>query len=134
MERGRQGLVVEGHGDLRAEHVCLTKPPVVFDRLEIDHGIRTLDPFYEINALGLECTLLGAAWIRAALLAKLSQAIAPPSPDLLSVYGLVALLTRARIAADHFRDSELANPEKWRARTKQTVSAAEHLVRKPREV
>ena len=128
IERGRQGFVVEAHGDLRAEHVCLSKPPVVFDRLEINHGIRLLDPFYEINGLGLECASMGAGWIRAVLLAKLSEAIAPPSRDLLSAYGAVAFLTRARIAADHFRDAEVATPEKWCARTKQCLSTAEQLV------
>ena len=130
IQRGCQGLVVEGHGDLRAEHVCLTKPPVVFDRLEIDHGIRLLDPFYEINALGLECALLGAGWIRAVLLVKLSQELASPSRDLISVYGVVALMTRARLAADHFRDTEVAKPEKWRAKTRQSLAAAEQLVLK----
>ena len=128
IERGRQGYVVEGHGDLRAEHVCLTEPPVVFDRLEIDHNIRVLDPFYELNALGLECAMLGASWIRAALLARLSQTMAPPSRNLLSAYGVMAFLTRARIAADHFRDIEIADPEKWRTRTRQSLAAAAHLV------
>lgn len=130
VERGYRGLVVEGHGDLRAEHVCLTKPPVVFDRLEIDHGIRTLDPFYEINALGLECGLLGNSWIRAVLLAGLSGAMAPPSRTLLTAYGVIALLTRARFAADHFRDDDVAKPEKWRGRTKQNIAAAAQLLTK----
>lgn len=132
-ERGFRGLFVEGHGDLRAEHVCLTKPPVVFDRLEIDHGIRTLDPFYEMNALGLECGLLGSSWIRAVLLAGLSGAMAPPSRTLLTAYGVIALLTRARFAADHFRDDDVAKPEKWRERTKQNVAAAAQLLTKAGE-
>ena len=133
VERGRRGLVVEGHGDLRAEHVCMTKPPVVFDRLEINHGIRILDPFYEVNALGLECGLLGSAWIRAGLLMGLSGSIAPPSQTLLTAYGVVALLTRARFAADHFRDGDVAKPEKWRRRTKQRVAAAIQLIAKAGE-
>jgi aminoglycoside phosphotransferase family enzyme len=133
VERGCRGLVVEGHGDLRAEHVCLTKPPIVLYRLEIDHGIRTLDPFYEINALGLECGLLGSAWIRAVLVAGLSGAMAPPSRTLLTAYGVIALLTRARFAADHFRDDDLAKPEKWRWRTKQNVAAAAQLLTKSEE-
>lgn len=134
VERARLGLVVEGHGDLRCEHVCLTRPPVVFDRLEIDHGMRVLDPFYEINALGLECALQGAGWIRAVMLVKMSYAIAPPSLALLTAYGGVALLTRARLAANHFRDIEVATPAKWRAKTKQTVAAAAQLFAKVGEI
>ncbi len=132
IERGRQGLIVEGHGDLRTQHVCLIRPPVVFDRLEIDHGIRLLDPFYEINGLGLECSLMGSGWIRSVLLAELSQTMIHPSRELLFAYGVVAFLTRARIAADHFRDAEVTTPEKWRAKTKQNVDAAVHLVAQAR--
>jgi aminoglycoside phosphotransferase family enzyme len=128
IKRGRGGLIVEGHGDLRAEHVCLTTPPVVFDNLEIDQGNRALDPFYEITALGLECGLLGSAWIHAALLNGLSQSIAPPSRTLLTAYGIVALLTRARFAADHFRDDHVATPMEWRVKTKKSITEAARLL------
>lgn len=130
VERGRRGFVVEGHGDLRAEHACLTKPTVVIGRLDTNHRIRALDPFYEMNALGLECGLLGSAWIRAVLLVGLSGSIAPPSQTLLTAYGVIALLTRARRAADHFRRDDVAKPEKWRRRTKQSVAAATQLIAK----
>lgn len=128
IERGANGLIVEGHGDLRAEHICLVKPPVLFDRLEIDHGIRLIDPFYEINGLGLECALMDAEWVRAVLLVKLSQAMRPPTRDLLTAYGVVVFLTRARIAADHFRDDNVATPEKWRVKCKLSLAAAEKLI------
>ncbi|MDG4648444.1 hypothetical protein P6F26_08300 [Roseibacterium sp. SDUM158017] len=128
LERGETGLIVEGHGDLRAEHVCLGDPPVVFDRLEIDHGLRVMNPFHEVNALGLECALLGAGWIRERLLAALSQQVARPSPRLLTAYGAVSCLTRARIAADHFRDAVVPTPLKWRKTTRDHVVMATRLL------
>ncbi|PWJ20570.1 hypothetical protein [Jannaschia seohaensis] len=128
LERAARGELIEGHGDLRAEHVCLTRPPVVFDRLEIDGALRRLDPFFEVNALGLECGLLGGGWIRAQLLARLAQAFAPPSEQLLSIFGVVACVTRARIAADHFRDAEVAKPEKYRAAARAYLKLAADLV------
>lgn len=131
--RGQRGLVMEGHGDLRAEHVCLTDPPVIFDRLEMDPGLRIVDPFHEINALGLECASKGAGWIRAALLVCLSKAVAPPSRNLLTVYGVAASLTRARIAADHFRDCEVRTPEKWRSGTRNHLAAAAQLLARWRQ-
>ena len=33
-ERVKRGYVVEGHGDLRPEHICLSDPPVIIDCLE----------------------------------------------------------------------------------------------------
>ena len=32
--RARQHHIVDGHGDLRPEHICLTTAPVIFDRVE----------------------------------------------------------------------------------------------------
>lgn len=127
IERGRRGLIFEGHGDLRAEHVCLTEVPVLFDRLEIDHGLRTVDPFFEVNALGLECGLLRARWIRPRLLDRLGAAFVPPSRQLLTAYGVVASLTRARLAVDHFRDSVVPTPDKYRSRTLEYLDVATAL-------
>jgi aminoglycoside phosphotransferase family enzyme len=52
--RGAVDLILEGRGDLRAEHVCLTSPIDVFDRVETDRGARLVDPFYAVNGLGIE--------------------------------------------------------------------------------
>ena len=128
LERARRGVLREGHGDLRAEHVCLTEPPVLFDRLEIDHGLRLVDPFFEVNALGLECGLLGADRIRDRLLHRLAEAVPPPTRPLLSVYGIVSCLTRARFAVDHFRDDVVSEPAKYRARAVAYLGAAADLV------
>ncbi|MDJ0389609.1 hypothetical protein QMO56_15945 [Roseomonas sp. E05] len=54
----RAGRVVEGHGDLRPEHVFLGEPPAVIDCIEFDRGFRLLDPFEELAFLALECTLI----------------------------------------------------------------------------
>ncbi len=126
--RGCQGYLIEGHGDLRAEHVCLTDPPVVFDRVEFDHDVRLADPFFEFNGLGIECAFAGAAWIRAVMLVRLSQTIPPPSRSLLTVYGVVTCLTRARLAIDHLRDAEVRTPEKWPARARLYQGAAAALI------
>ena len=131
-ERAGEGLTLEGHGDLRAEHVCLTDPPVVFDRLEIDHGLRLVDPFFEMNALGLECGLAGAEWIGPLLLDRLAEAFAPPSRALLAAYGVLACLNRARFAVDHFRDSDVSTPDKWRERAARYLDAAERLTAQAR--
>ena len=35
-KRVAEGRIVEGHGDLRPEHVCFTEPPAVFDCIEFN--------------------------------------------------------------------------------------------------
>ena len=61
--RAAQGRIVEGHGDLRPEHVFLDGEPQVIDCLEFDRDLRLLDPVDELAFLGLECERLGATWI-----------------------------------------------------------------------
>ncbi len=53
----QQGRVLEGHGDLRLDHVCLLEPPVVIDCLEFNPQLRQVDPFDEIVYLSLECEM-----------------------------------------------------------------------------
>lgn len=128
LSRARQGFVVEGHGDLRPEHVCLTDPPVIFDRLEYDPAMLLTDPWSELNALGLECAQLGAAWIRPILLFSLARSgYAAPSRRLLAAYGIHHCLTRARLAIDHLRDTHVRMPAKWPARTRMYLAMARAL-------
>lgn len=125
LARGKAGLVFEGHGDLRAEHVCLTRPPVAFDRVEFDHDFRLLDPHDEIAGLGMECGQLGAGWIGPALRAQLAGAgFAPPPPALLMVYLMARCLTQARLAIDHLRDPHPRNPAKWAPRARRFLDTA----------
>ncbi len=132
IDRAAKGIVVEGHGDLRPEHVCLTDPPVVFDRVEFDHGVRLADPFDEFNALGVECGLAGAEWIGPMLLSGLERAGLPrPSGALLRVYGLQRCLTRARLAIDHLRNPEIRAPRNWPEMARRYLRAAARLCDQP---
>jgi len=40
--------IVEAHGDLRPEHICLIDPPVIIDCLEFNRALRLLDPADEL--------------------------------------------------------------------------------------
>lgn len=62
-KRVEQGHIVEGHGDLRPEHICLSDPPVIIDCLEFSRDFRLVDPFDELSFLTLECERLGAGWV-----------------------------------------------------------------------
>ena len=129
LSRANDGLIVDAHGDLRPEHVCLTEPPVIFDRLEFDPLLRLADPYDEFNHLGLACAELGAPWIRAALLTGLQDAgLPPPSPRLLAAYGVNRCLARARLAIDHLREADMRTPRKWPRQARSLLTQAGHLL------
>ena len=60
--RVRHRSIVDGHGDLRPEHIWLGDPVRIIDCLEFNPRLRAVDPFDEIAFLSLECDRLGAAW------------------------------------------------------------------------
>ena len=114
-DRVRAGRVVEGHGDLRPEHVFLTEPTVVIDSLEFNRNLRTVDPFDELAYLCVECARLGADWVLPALRKQLEAALEDrPDPSLLAFYWRYRALLRARIALLHLAEPVLREPGKWR--------------------
>jgi uncharacterized protein len=124
-ERSALGRIVEGHGDLRPEHVCLLDPPIVIDCLEFNAQLRQVDPFDEVAYLGLECDLAGAPWIAPRLLAGLSAQLQErPSGALVHLYTAQRALVRARLAMAHLLDPQPRSPPKWAPLAQRCVQRA----------
>ncbi len=114
-ERARRGRVVEGHGDLRPEHVCLVEPVAIIDCLEFNRGLRLVDPFDEIVFLGLECARMGADWVLPRLRSRLAGALGDePTEEVLAFYWRYRALLRARLALLHLVEPVLRKRDKWR--------------------
>jgi len=112
--RVAEGRLVEGHGDLRAEHVCLVDPPAIFDALEFDARLGEVDPFDELCFLGLECDMAGNASIGPLLCARMASALDDaPAPALLRLYTARNALMRARLSVAHLMEPDPRHPEKW---------------------
>ena len=123
--RAGQGRIVDGHGDLRPEHVCLLDPPVVIDCLEFNAALRQVDPFDELAFLALECDMAGAAWIGPRLVAGCAAMLddAPPVA-LLHLYTAARALLRARLAIAHLLDPRPRTPERWPPQAQRYVARA----------
>src|SRR5699024_8010743 len=52
-QRAKQGKIIEAHGDLRPEHIGITRDPVFIDCLEFKREFRLLDPVDEISFLAM---------------------------------------------------------------------------------
>lgn len=112
--RVASGWIVEGHGDLRPEHVCLGDPPVMIDCLEFNRRLRLVDPVDELTYLGLECSRLGASWIEPILLDVYRKRSGDaPSSDLISFYRTYRACLRARLSLVHILEHDQRKPEKW---------------------
>lgn len=119
--------IVEGHGDLRPEHVCLLRRPVIIDCLEFDADLRTLDPADELAGLAIECEYLGASWLREPIFETYRQVTGDPLPEpLLRFHETQRALLRTRLAAWHLDDQPLSESieRKWRTRSQDFLALA----------
>lgn len=129
LNRVENGHIIEGHGDLRPQHVCLVDPPVIIDCLEFNRSLRLIDPFDELTFLGLECEILGASWIGSLLIERCADALGgAPDDRLLAFYAAFRATLRARLALAHLLEPEPRQPEKWVPRAKQYLAIAERAV------
>jgi aminoglycoside phosphotransferase family enzyme len=128
-ERVRTGRIVEGHGDLRPEHICLAPEPAIIDCLEFKREFRILDAADELAFLALECERLGAPWIGDRVLATYSGVTNDKPPEaLVEFYKSYRAYLRAKIAIWHQREPGMANSGKWVARAQTYLDLARQHV------
>jgi aminoglycoside phosphotransferase family enzyme len=125
-QRVLAGHIVEGHGDLRPEHVWIDGEPAIIDRLEFDPTLRVLDPADELAFLDLECERLGAPHVGGWFLEAYVQETGdePPVP-LLRFYRVYRALRRATISARHLDDPTVTDPDRFAARARRYLEMVE---------
>ena len=107
--------IIEGHGDLRPEHVCLTMPePVIIDCLEFNRDFRIVDPCDELAFLAMDCERLGAPWVWDVVFETYRSAMGDVVDDALpEFYAASRALVRAKIAVWHLNEPNVRYPQKW---------------------
>ena len=94
------GRIVDGHGDLRPEHIYFLPEPVVIDCIEFNQEYRTNDVLDELSFLAMECDRLGAGTVGKSVIdyyAKTSHDDA--APGLVSFYKCYRACVRAKVSA-----------------------------------
>lgn len=127
-ERGRR--LMEGHGDLRPEHVCLEAQPVIYDRLEFNRKFRVIDPVDELSFLGMECERLGAPSLGETLYDRYAAALEDhPPAKLRRYYTTYRACLRARLAAQHICDRPRDAWPHWLAEARAYLDIADRHAR-----
>lgn len=123
------GAIIDGHGDLRPEHICLTEPIAIFDCLEFNLLLRQVDPYDEIACLGVECAALGAPQIGDRILETFTARMPDPPPArLIACYAAWRATLRARLSIAHLLEPTPRQPEKWEPQARHYLAiAARHL-------
>ncbi len=112
--RVRAHKIVDGHGDLRPEHIWLGASVKIIDCLEFNSSLRAVDPFDEVAYLGLELNRLGAAWAGEYLRRRLARQLGDAVPEeLFLFYRCHRATLRARLAIAHLLEPHPRNAAMW---------------------
>ncbi|MBU6248279.1 MAG: hypothetical protein KGN77_11015 [Xanthomonadaceae bacterium] len=123
--RVQQRRILEGHGDLRPEHVYLTTPPTIVDCIEFDRELRLRDPVDELAFLAMECERLGHPEIDAWLFGAYRSRTGDRAPrELIEFHQALNAFARARIALWHLDDPDTGPRRRWLARGKEYLRIA----------
>lgn len=115
--RVTDGRIIEGHGDLRPEHVYVGEPPVFIDCLEFNRAFRILDPVDELSFLAMECERLGAPQLSEQILDTYFTARGDHAPaPLMAFYKAFRAGLRGKLAFQHTQDSAVSDHAKWLSR------------------
>ena len=124
------GRIIEGHGDLRPEHVCLEPEPAIIDCLEFNREFRILDPADELAFFAMECAYLGAPdageLLASACLAAMGDS---PPARLVTFYKLFRAMMRVRLAIWHVRELEPQDWPKWQRSAQNYLALADTYAR-----
>lgn len=125
-QRVEQRRIVEAHGDLRPQHICLTPKPVIIDCLEFNLEFRILDPVDELAFLAMECERAGAAYIDAIVFDVYRKTTGDDPPaKLLHFYQCYRAFLRAKLSIWHLKDHDHQEHSKWVKRTEQYLALAQ---------
>lgn len=124
--RAAERRIVEGHGDLRPEHICLGAKPRMIDCLEFNRQWRLVDPSDEIGYFAMECELLGSNWVgEVALETYREHAQDRPPDELVRFYKSCRASLRAKLSAWHLREHlDPAARTKWTDRARRYLDLA----------
>ncbi len=99
-DRVRDGRIVDGHGDLRPEHIYFAARPTIIDCIEFSDELRSLDVVDELAFLAMECDLLGAEAVGREVFAQYQDRSGDRVPTvLLAFYKIYRACVRAKVLA-----------------------------------
>jgi uncharacterized protein len=114
--RVAEARVREGHGDLRAEHVCLINDIEIFDCIEFDEALRYGDVASEVGFLSMDLDFLGEADFSTKLESAYASAARDPGlATLLPFYKCYRAYVRGKVESLKSDEQDVGDDERGQA-------------------
>jgi aminoglycoside phosphotransferase family enzyme/predicted kinase len=111
-----EGHVREGHGDLRAEHICLVGDIEIFDCIEFDEALRYNDVASELGFLSMDLDFLGETDLSAKLESAYASAARDPGmATLLPFYKCYRAYVRGKVESLKSDEQDVGEHERRQA-------------------
>jgi aminoglycoside phosphotransferase family enzyme/predicted kinase len=124
--RATAGHVVDGHGDLRPEHIYLNGRLTVIDCVEFSDELRTVDIADELSFLGMECQRLGDGGLGEQILEDYERASSDHIPvSLLSFYRCYRAAVRAKVALIREQQQAVSTESKFKDLAREYIALAD---------
>jgi hypothetical protein len=109
-KRAAAGFIVDGHGDLRAENICLPLggPPILFDCIEFNDRFRIIDSSLDAAFLAMDLDSRGREDLSAAFMNRYRSGCDPNlPPELLDFYLGFRAFIKGKVAAWIMADKDV---------------------------
>ena len=130
-QRIENGKIIEAHGDLKPEHICLAPQSAFIDALEFNTELRVMDIAEELSFLDMECEMMGdvvTGQIFFDHYRKLSFDDIPES--LIFFYKSKKAFLRTYLVARHITEPSYKDDPKWMTRANAYLQLAKKYAEK----
>jgi len=118
-KRIKEGRVREGHGDLRAEHICIADDPIIFDCIEFNEKLRYCDAASEIAFLSMDLDYLGSPLLSDHFVKTFQDVTNDPElPQLLPLYKAYRACVRGKVESLKSHETEVPGAEQNEAKSR----------------
>jgi aminoglycoside phosphotransferase family enzyme len=126
VDRIKSNKVIDAHGDLRPEHICLAAEPAIIDRLEFCRELRIMDIAEELAYLSMECEVIGDKAPALVFKEAYEKESGDMIPEGLSLfYQVKKACLRSWLVARHIEEDQYKKDLKWFNKSKQYMALAE---------
>jgi aminoglycoside phosphotransferase family enzyme len=126
-----KGKIIEAHGDLKPEHICLVPQCAFIDALEFSKELRIMDIAEELSFLDMECEMMGDTVTGQIFFDYYQKLSADKIPEpLIFFYKSKKAFLRAFLVARHITDPGYKDDPKWLIRANAYLQLAHKYAEK----
>jgi aminoglycoside phosphotransferase family enzyme len=127
-KRTGEKRIIDAHGDLRPEHICLAPYSAIIDRLEFCKDLRTLDIVEELSFLSVECEIMRNTHVGHVFFDRYKAINNDNIPHrLINFYKIKRACLRAYLVARHIEEQQYKEDPKWLLKANAYVRLAERI-------